>query len=265
MELWHALLLGIVQGLTEWLPLSSSGHLAVLQTTLGENEVALDIVLHLATMLVIVLYFRTELSAIVKDWTAGIAEAPKAGRKALVSSVNRKLGWYIVLTTVPTALVGYLLSSLVSLAFSSLLLIGVFFLATGGFLALTLFRPRTARPLTIRGSILVGLAQGIAVLPGISRSGWTIGTAILLGVNRVEAGRFSFLILIPAVTGALLLKLGDVLALALEELPVMLAGGMAAAFVGYAALSFFMSFLRRGKMHWFAPYCLLLGGVLLFI
>ncbi|MEW5937256.1 MAG: undecaprenyl-diphosphate phosphatase [Candidatus Thermoplasmatota archaeon] len=263
MELWHALLLGIIQGLTEWLPLSSSGHLAVAQIALGKGSMGFDIVLHLATMLVVLLYFRGELSAILREWAAGIAETPRAGRKALVANAHRRLGWYIVLATVPTALVGYLLSiSLAPIAFSSALLVGMLFIATGGFLALTAVRPKDKHPLRARISILVGLAQGIAVLPGLSRSGWTIGTALLAGVRRLDAARFSFLILFPAVLGALLLRLGEVVALAAEDLSVLIAGGMAAAFVGYASLSLLMSFLRRGGLHWFAPYCLLMGCAL---
>ncbi|MFH0815406.1 MAG: undecaprenyl-diphosphate phosphatase [Methanobacteriota archaeon] len=261
-----ALLLGIVQGVTEWLPLSSSGHLALAQIYLGEVSVAYDVVLHLATVAVACIYLRKDIAAIIADWLAGVGEAFGAEdrKEALFGRKERLWGWLILLASVPTAIIGYAIDRhLGGGDFTSLAIIGAGFVATGFFLAATkLARPRGGR-IGAGGALAIGTAQGASVLSSLSRSGLTIGTGIFLGASLEDAAKFSFLALIPATLGAAVLKLGEIGHIASADLAPAALGALAAALVGYACLEAMMRVVRRGGLHWFAPYCLALGvGVL---
>jgi len=269
MDWFEALVLGITQGVTEWLPVSSSGHLALVQRALGEEPsgmVGYDVVLHLATVLVVAAFFWREIVAIVKDWLAGIMEASgsKDKKATLLGKRGRRLGWLIIVASVPTAIIGFLLNEyVISDAFSSLSFLAAGFMATGVLLLLTRFTPRKKRGYGPADAAKVGVAQGIAVLPALSRSGWTVGTSLLLGITPEEAGEFSFLLMIPAVLGASLLRFHDITTLASSELPTILAGAAVAAVVGYACLGLMLKAIRRQRVWWFAPYCLALGTSLL--
>jgi undecaprenyl-diphosphatase len=266
MDWLEALVLGIVQGLTEWLPVSSSGHLALAQAYLGDVSVAFDVALHLATLAVACHYFRSDIAAIVKDWLAGIGESFSADDKgkALFGRKERLWGWLLIVASVPTAMIGYAIERwLGGDDFTSLGIIGAGFVATGIFLAATKLARPSGRQIGAGGALAIGTAQGASVLSSLSRSGLTVGTGIFLGASLEDAARFSFLALIPATLGAALLKLGDIGALASSDLAAMLAGVAAAALVGYACLEAMMRIVRGGRLHWFAPYCVALGCVVL--
>ncbi len=266
MDWLEALVLGVVQGVTEWLPVSSSGHLALAQIWMGEMSVAYDVVLHIATVAVAIIYLRNDIRAIAIDWLAGVKESFGAAdkRAALFGKKERLWGWLILLASLPTAVIGLAIEHyLGGDDFSSLAIIGAGFLATGIFLALTkLAKPGAAR-IGAGGALAIGAAQGASVLSSLSRSGLTVGTGIFLGASLEDAAKFSFLALIPATLGAALLKVGEIGEIASTDLAPVLLGALAAALVGYACLEAMMRVVRAGHLHWFAPYCVALGvGVL---
>jgi len=269
MDIIQALVLGIIQGLTEWLPLSSSGHLALGQKAMGIDSEPFIILLHGATLIVVIVYFRKDIWIILREWFKGISAATKGtpAKDALWGTKERRLGGLIVIASVPTGILGYLIDAyLESYALSSLLILGIFFIATGVFLAIArLRRPKARKVMGASGAAVVGVAQGVAALPGLSRSGWTISTALLLGIAPEDAAKFSFILSIPAVIGANLLKFNEIRAMASLELPVIVVGFVAALIVGFLALILAMKIVKAGKLYWFAPYCMGLGAVVIYL
>ena len=192
MNLIEVLILAIVQGITEWLPISSSGHLAIIQQYFGLNvPVLFDVILHVGTLLVVMVVFRKDIVKIfriVARFDFKIEEG--------------KLALYIILGSVPTALIGFLFEETIESFFSNLLVIGYAFIATGVILYLSKLPKNKNRLLNYLDALLIGTAQGIALIPGISRSGVTISTGLLRHVKKEKAFQYSFLLFIPAVIGA---------------------------------------------------------------
>ncbi len=251
MSILEAALLGIVQGLTEFLPISSSGHLAVLEYVWklpAESRLPLATMLHGATALAVIFYFAPLLVRLVRGLWAG-----DSGWRA----ASRRMFGFLLLASIPAGIIGVAFGELADRAFSSPLLVGLMLLVTG----CVLFGTRYAQPQGRTGwlrALLVGIAQAIAILPGISRSGATIASGLYLGMERKEAFEFSFLLAIPAITGAFLLEARKV-DLSLVQ-PAGIAVGMVAAFVsGLAALSALGRLVAGRKLHLFAFYCWLAG------
>jgi undecaprenyl-diphosphatase len=266
MDVVQAVVLGVVQGLTEFLPVSSSGHLVLGQQLLGLNEPELlfDISVHVGTLVAVIIFFRRDVARLISAaWRlAGMLLRPVGLRKRVLADEQVRLGLLIVLGSVPTAIVGLALNQFAEQLFTSARLVGVALLATGGLLITTrLGQPpsRNGRPLTAGRVLAIGLAQGLAVIPGISRSGTTIAVAMHLGIDRESAARFSFLLSIPAITGAALLGARDLTALPPETLGILLAGTAAAGVVGYLALWMLVYLVRKGNLYLFSPYCIALG------
>jgi undecaprenyl-diphosphatase len=267
----QALLLGIIQGLTEFLPISSSGHLVLVQHLLGlrEAELSFDVSVHLGTLAAVILFFRRDIYAIMGGLLRAVRAA--ASRRSVGDDADRpmvRLAGLIVLGSLPTAVVGLLLHQAAERLFASTLITGVMLLVTGALLFTTRPRPALAshpsRPLeglTVKDALLIGLIQGLAVMPGISRSGSTIAVGILTGIRHESAARFSFLLSIPAVAGAALLVLKDAVSQGDLHLPVCLLGGATALIVGYAALALLVFLVEKGRLFLFAPYCWIIGGL----
>lgn len=250
----QAVWLGILQGLTEFLPVSSSGHLVLGQRLMGlkEPELMFDVAVHVGTLCAVLLFFRQDIWSMVR----GLWARDPQGRK------GRRLLWLVVAGSIPTAVMGLLLKDTFESMFASLLAVGIALLVTGGLLMLTRLAPAGGRRLERTGAgraFLVGVAQGMAITPGISRSGATISTGLLLGMDRKLAAHFSFVLSIPAILGALVLQLKDLAPGAPVNLGPLFIGATAAALSGYLALWLLMGLVQRGKLHWFAPYCLALG------
>jgi len=247
----EALLLGLVQGLTEFLPVSSSGHLAVLEHLWklpAESRLPLTVMLHGATALAVIFYFAPLIARLVR----GLG----AGDPARRSSSWRMVG-YIVVASIPAGLAGVMLGDLIDRAFASPLLVGMMLLVTGGVLYGTRYSQARGRTGWLR-SFLVGIGQAIAILPGISRSGATIASGLYLGMERKEAFEFSFLLAIPAIVGAFLLEFRKVDLAVLN--PPALATGMVAAFAaGLLALYILARAVSSRRLYWFAFYCWLAG------
>ncbi|MEE9585682.1 MAG: undecaprenyl-diphosphate phosphatase [Nitrososphaerales archaeon] len=242
-SLLEAVLLGLVQGLTEWLPVSSSGHLVMVQEFLGiEVPLFFDILLHLGTITVIFVFFRRDIFQILKAFF----------RRDFKSDEGR-LGVYIVVGNIPIAFFGYFFYDTLASFFTNLLVVGVALLVTGSLLFLSRYGGSTRR-LSVSESLIVGVAQAVAVIPGISRSGFTIGTGLLRGVTREEAFRFSFLLAAPAVLGAALFDASN-LAFYEVDAASMAVGFTVAMVVGYLSLRLLSRVVVTGRFHLFSYYC----------
>jgi undecaprenyl-diphosphatase len=271
MTLIQALILGIVQGLTEFLPISSSGHLVIGQYLFGlqHADLAFDVSVHLGTLGAVVIYFRNDILAILTGLLRWRPVGRGAGTAQETPDPGVRLAMLVILGSIPTALIGLALKRFEETLFASPLIAGVMLLVTGSFLFLTRgpqaaarAHPESTRPLAAiraRDSLLIGIVQGLAVMPGISRSGATIATGLFAGIEPQAAARFSFLLSIPAVAGAALLVLGEAVAQGQIALTTCLAGGLAALIVGYAALAILVFLIKKGKLYTFAPYCWIVG------
>lgn len=261
---FEALVLGVVQGATEYLPVSSSGHLVIFQHLFGLTEPALlfDIVLHVATLLAVLWFYRRDILDLVRQSGAAVASLTRGGSWSAVQDryPGFRLAWLIVIGTIPTALIGVTLQDTFESLFGSLRTVGVMLWVTGLILLATRITTggeRTVRDLKVVDALLIGLVQGLAITPGISRSGSTIGVALLLGVQKETAARYSFLLSVPSIVGALVLKMGDAgHAIGLSATTI---GFVAALLTGYLCLALLVRVVKRGKLAWFAPYCFLAG------
>ena len=251
--MFESILLGILQGLTEFLPVSSSGHLVLAQELLsGFNmpAAAFDVLLHGGTLAAVLVYFRDDLVQMAHDM-------------ARPSERGWRLPALLVIGSIPAGVVGVFLSEMIEPLFSAPRVASVGLLVTGCILAAA-WRirgrgHRTLADITMSGAILIGLAQALAIVPGISRSGSTIAMGMFIGYSGKEAARFSFLLSIPAIGGALLLESG---VLTEGGLPLsFLAGTVSAALVGWASVAFLMKLLDRENLLPFAVYCLALGSL----
>ncbi|MFW6189932.1 MAG: undecaprenyl-diphosphate phosphatase [Planctomycetota bacterium] len=263
----QAILLGALQGLTEFLPVSSSAHLVAAQRFLDVRApgILLEVALHFGTLVAIVLVLWRSLWRLVRDGLHGASLYARRADRARIAREAPLFGTAVavVVGTLPAGLAGVLLGPMVERFFESLTAAGLFLICTGLLLLASRFAPRpvTSRVGPVRG-LMIGAAQAFALLPGISRSGSTIAAGTLLGLNRDVAGRFSFLLAVPALIGAALVELvkerpmlsGDSAALA----PLMW-GVAAAAVTGVACLVLLLRLVRRGRLHWFAAYCIPAG------
>ncbi len=261
MTILTAFLLGLVQGLTEFLPVSSSGHLVVLQSFFpgfAGEELAFDVILHLGTLVAVVVYFRRDLLALT-----GALRPGAAGQRP------RRLFYWIVLATIPTGLIGWWGQDFFRSLFGVPRLVGIMLLVTALLLWLADRIQTGERKQPDCGwwrSSVIGFAQGLAILPGISRSGATIAAGMFVGLQRVEAARFSFLISIPAILGATLLDLRAITELSGQAALPLLTGFLTSLLAGYAALDLLMHLVGRGKLTYFAVYCVVIGiGVIVFL
>jgi len=249
MELFQALILGIVQGITEWLPVSSSGHLVLAQQLFGLGEsVAFDALLHIATVLVIIIVFWKDILAILKSLFAWRWDD------------NTKLLIFIIIATIPTALIGYFFQDWLKALFNNMLLLGVFFIINALILFLTRFAKPNYKSLKWWQSFIIGIAQGASIIPSISRSGATVSTGIFFGLDRKTLIKFSFLMAVPAIIGAFILEFKG---LSLENPLALAIGSLSALIVGYFALKFVIKTIEQGRWHYFAYYCLILGIAIL--
>lgn len=262
MDILSSTFLGVVQGATEFLPISSSGHLVLFQNLMGfhEPELLLDTSLHIGTLLAVVIYFRRDLARLVGEFRDLIAPGPEASSlPPLRERLGGALLTWVIVGNIPTALIGVGFRGPLENLFGSVPLVGAMLLVTGLLLILTRVVPgRRVRRLGLLAALAVGTAQGLAIVPGISRSGATIACGLLIGLDRELAARYSFLLSVPAIVGALMLQLvaGEASG---PGVPVLIAGGITAGVVGLLALKLLMGMVRRGRLSWFAPYCWALG------
>jgi undecaprenyl-diphosphatase len=261
LSVFQAIILGLVQGLTEFLPVSSSGHLVIIPDILGwgEPSTSFDIVLHTGTLVAVLLYFRRDLIEIVLSFFSSGMEA--AG--------GRRLGFLIAIGTVPAVIAGALFEKTFEEFFLNPSAVAGFLLVTGLLLFLTGVmievgedvggKRRGIDQIRVRDSIYIGLMQATAIAPGISRSGSTIATGLLLGLKRDAAARYSFLLSIPVIAGAAAFRLRHGFGGTGEDTAALLGGFLAAAISGFVAIKFLMSFIQRHSLRVFAYYCMAMG------
>ena len=256
MDPLQAVILGFIQGVTEWLPISSTGHLRITELLLGLSlPLLFDITLHVGTLIVILFFFRKD----VKTILAALA-------KGDFKSENGKLIPLIIVGTVPTAIIGVAFSNTIETVFSSYLPIASAFLTCGVVLYISKTGQDQKENITYLAALAIGAAQGIALIPGISRSGFTIATALLLGLRREKAFKFSFLLSVPAVIGALGLTLyeqHEMLTLVGVGWTEILVGIAVSIVVSYFALKLLWKTLAGKKFYLFAFYCWLIAAILL--
>jgi len=256
MSLIEAILLGALQGITEFLPVSSSGHLAIASSFidgLDRTNMLYETLLHCATMLAIIIYFRKRIGLIIKAFFGIFIK-----KYQLTYFENKRFLWGIIIASIPTAIIGLLLESIAISFLQTTLAVGYSLIITSIILVIS-DRYSPKGKLTASKSLVIGIVQGISVLPGISRSGSTIVASVLLGVNREEAAEFSFLISLPAIFGATLLQLRDVSVSSVPYLQNYIIGMIVAFFVAFISISFMLYFVRTAKLTYFAIYCLILG------
>lgn len=254
MDTLQAILLGIVQGITEFLPVSSSGHLQLAKELLGvelENNITFDVTLHAATVL----------STIVVLWR----ELWQLLRGAFSKHFNDEQRYIlnVVVSMIPAGVVGVLFADQIEALFSSLWFVGLMLLLTAALLTFAYYaKPRQRSEITTRDAFIIGLAQAAATMPGLSRSGSTIATGLLLGCEKSKVAHFSFIMVIPVILGKMLLDIlsGEMAAMSVET-GVLLSGFVAAFVSGALACKFMIEIVKRGKLIWFALYCAVVGLV----
>ncbi|MDG6220898.1 MAG: undecaprenyl-diphosphate phosphatase [Candidatus Thermoplasmatota archaeon] len=258
MDLLQAVILAVIQGVTEWLPVSSSGHLAVTYFAMGiEPPLMFNLAVHLGTLAAVIMLFRKDLVLIMAALPCMLKHLFR-GRVPPADDPMARMGLFLVVGTIPAALGGYFLKSYAEDSFSSPMTLSVFFILTGIFLfSLRGMRPRGE--VSMKRSVFVGIFQIASIFPGISRSGMTIGGGLHCGIRREEAARFSFLLSIPLIGGAALYEaLSAPMSATLIWVEIVV-GAVVAFVVGALTIKTLMGIVKRGQMHYFAPYCLALG------
>ena len=265
----QAVILGIVQGLTEFIPVSSSGHLVLVPHFLGwhfpkTETFIFDVLVQWGTLVAVIVYFWHDLVTIGTAFLRGIAQHTP------FADPDSRMGWYLILATIPAVVIGLLFKDFFEEAFSNPKMTGVFLLLTALLLVVSEtvgHRNRSMETLTWKDSLFIGFSQALALLPGVSRSGATIAGGMSRHIDRSSAARFSFLMSVPVMLGAGLLAFKD-----LAELPdaggflmPLLVGFCAAAVSGYIAIRWLISYLSKHSLYLFAVYCTVLGLIVIFI
>lgn len=265
MDWLEALILGIVQGLTEFLPVSSSGHLTILSTLFGlsgEENLTMTVMVHVATVLSTLVILWKEIVWIFKDLFARQSWKSYAGLND-----GTKYAINILISMIPVGIVGFFFKDKVEEIFGSgLLIVGIMLLVTALLLTFSFFaKPRQRERISGWNALVIGIGQAVAVLPGLSRSGTTIATGLLLGNRKESLAQFSFLMVIPPVLGEALLNVKDILEVGFSNamsgisVTALIVGFLAAFITGCLACKLMINIVKKGKLVWFAIYCAIIG------
>ncbi|WP_422861933.1 undecaprenyl-diphosphate phosphatase [Flagellimonas sp. W118] len=254
MDIIDAIILGIIQGLTEFLPVSSSGHLELGKAILGadslpEESLLFTVVLHFATALSTLVVFRKDVWEIIR------------GLFQFKWNEETQFSLKIVISMIPAALVGFFLEDFLEVFFDgAIIIVGIMLLITGFLLYLADLAKTTDKGVSFRSAFVIGMAQAVAILPGISRSGATISAAVLLGVDKSKSARFSFLMVVPLIIGKMAKDLlsGDINFVG-DQAVAMGAGFVAAFIAGLAACTWMIKLVRQSRLSYFAIYCVIVG------
>jgi undecaprenyl-diphosphatase len=267
MTIIESIILGIVQGLTEFLPISSSAHLVITPYLLGwripaKESFIFNVLVQLGTLLAVILYFRKDLYRIILGMINGLIH-----RQPFSDPMSR-LGWILILATIPAVIVGFLFKGLVEQAFDSPLAAGIFLLGTAALLVITERvgkRNRQFETISWMDALTIGLFQVISLLPGISRSGSTITGGMMRNLDRPSAAHFSFLMSVPVMLGAGALELVDLIQSPnfVMQIPTLLVGFIVSAIVGYISIRWLLSYLVKHPLYLFAIYCLVVSIIII--
>ena len=263
MDIFQGIIIGIVQGLTEFLPVSSSAHLVFIQNILGvESSLAFDTFLHLGSLLAVLWFFRGDIYRMLKSWWLSLRDISQHRfKEGLYEDPYKRLAWYVILATVPVAIVGFLLEDSVDALFAGALYVPAFFLFVTGTILYISQRMASGEinfnTIGKKEALFMGLGQACAILPGLSRSGTTIAAGLTIGLDKEFAAKFSFILSIPAI----ILQLKDIgSALDVNFVPVIL--GFVAAFIaGYMAIRWMLELIQKKNLDIFAYYCWVVGIV----
>ena len=265
MDILQGIIIGIVQGLTEFLPVSSSAHLVFIQNLLGvESSLAFDTFLHLGTLIAVVWFFRYDIYQMLKSWWLSLGDILQGRfREGFYDDPYKRLAWYVILATIPVGIVGVLFEDSVDALFSGALYVPAFFLfVTGTILYLSQRMPGgniNYNNITKKEALFMGLGQACAILPGLSRSGTTIAAGLTIGLDKEFAAKFSFILSIPAIFGAFILQAKDIgSAMDANFLPVIL-GFIASIIAGYMAIKWMLDLIQNRNLDIFSYYCWLMG------
>ncbi len=271
MEPYKAIILGIIQGITEFLPVSSSGHLVIFQDFLQVSDALFfDISVHFGTLCAVFIVFFKDIKMMILSFCSFFTGfiAGKKNSSEINEDKNLKFALLIIIGSVPTAVIGLLLSRVSERLFSSMMFAGSMLLLTGIILWTT--KNIKENSFKIKGfsffkALIIGIVQGLAVVPGISRSGSTIAAGLHLGIDRENAAKFSFLLSIPAILGAQILSIKDLLSGAAVLDAGIIIGTVTAFITGYVSLIILLKIVKKGRLYLFAPYCIFMGIIALIL
>ena len=273
MDIIQAIIIGIAQGLTEFLPVSSSAHLVFVPHLLGtESSLAFDTILHIGTLVAVVVYFWKDLVKMFRAFFASLLDiVHRRFKQGLKEDKYKKLAWLVIIGTIPAGLAGILFKDLFEGLFTNIPVVGFFLLITGALLYTSEMVSRKVedkrgiKNLSTKDALIIGFAQACAIAPGISRSGATISTGLFLGLNRELAARYSFLLSIPAILGAALVQAKDISSVLDISTAATVAGFIAAAITGYLAIKIVLKLISERDLLIFAYYCWIVGALALIL
>jgi undecaprenyl-diphosphatase len=270
MELYQGIILGIIQGLTEFLPVSSSGHLVLGQIFFGitQSQLTFDISVHMGTLLAVTVIYSSDILAMIASVFRFLSKAVlfKPVSHLANKDKNLRLAGLIIIGSIPTAVIGLILKQFEHVLFSSEILVGSMLILTGIILWVSrnfYFSENNTAGFGIKNAVVIGVSQGLAVIPGISRSGTTIAVGMFLGLDRHTAAKFSFLLSIPAILGAQVLSIRDMINTGLTIDSITIYATIASFITGLIALKILLTLVHSGRFHLFAPYCWLVGSLVL--
>jgi undecaprenyl-diphosphatase len=269
MDIIQAIIIGIVQGLTEFLPVSSSAHLVFVPEILKvQSSLAFDTILHVGTLVAVVGYFWKDIIHMLKSFFASLMDIPRRQfRKGLQEDQFKKLAWFIIIGSIPAGLAGILFKDFFESLFSDIIAVGFFLIITGLLLWGSEMISRrvkdktSLKKMTVKNSLIIGIAQAFSIAPGISRSGATISTGLFLGLERELAARYSFLLSIPAILGAALVQAKDISSVLDISTAATIAGFLAAVISGYMAIKIVLKLIKERNLLIFAYYCWIIGPI----
>jgi undecaprenyl-diphosphatase len=274
MDVIQAIIMGAVQGLTEFLPISSSAHLVLVPWLMGvKSSLAFDTLLHLGSLVAVVGYFWKDILAMIKAFISSLLDIFRGNfKEGIKQDPFKRLTWLVVIGTIPAALMGVLFKNEFESLFSSVAAVGFFLLITGVILWGAEWiakrnrgkEGKSIKDVTFTNSLVIGLFQGFAIAPGISRSGATISAGLFSGLERKLAAKYSFLLSIPAILGAALVQAKDIVGFD-SNLVVMIGGFLSAVIFGYLAVRFMMGYIQKHSLIVFAFYCWIVGALTLLL
>ena len=268
MDILQAMIIGLVQGLTEFLPVSSSAHLIFAQQALGVSDVGLafDVLLHVGTLVAVIAYFYNDIINMIKGFLISLTDL-KEGKfiGEIKKDPYKKLAWLTILATIPVGIVGILFNDMIEEIFTGLTIPAFLLLITGCLLYLS-ERMNSGRinvtNITVKEALFMGCGQALAILPGLSRSGTTIAAGLFAGLDKEFAAKFSFILSIPAILGAAVVELRHIGG-ANVEIGACIAGFIVAVISGYIAISLLLKIVREKSLDIFAYYCWIVGIIVL--
>ena len=266
----QAIVLGVIQGLTEFLPVSSSGHLVLFSQifSIQQSSLIFEVMVHVGTLFAVVVAFRREVWLLIRSFFT-LLRRPGEAKGLIKEDPGCRLLVAIIVGTLPAVVVALVLKEQVEYLFSSSLFVGFMLMVTGTILFVTeryTVTSKKAEQISLRDAVLIGAGQAVAILPGISRSGTTIAVGLFRGLDRESAARFSFLLAIPAILGGLVVSLGDLFSGTAEMgLGVLGAGFIAAALTGYLAIYFLLDLVRKGRLVLFSYYTWIVGALVIIL